>query len=442
MQQPLAASSTVAIPKRRIDETRAITPWLVCFAAAAYFFYEFIQMNMFNAISADLMRSFNISGIQLSRMSSAYFYADVVFLFPAGMILDRVSTRKIILMALGICVISSVLFAGAHNLWFAIACHFAAGIGNAFCLLSCMMLASRWFSPRQLALVTGLIVTFAMAGGALAQTPLVILTEHVGWRMALLINGLLGAVIWGINWWYVYDRPSNPERDFSRNFQTKHTAKPSFWAGIALAAANKQTWLCGIYTSFLNLPLMVLGGLWGGLFLQQTHGFTSRNAATASLMLFVGTIVGSPLVGAISDNIRRRRSPMIIGAILSLIFTVAMISVAHLSFFMACALFFAIGLFTSSQVISYPLITESNQRTITGTSLGIASSIIMGGAGLAQQVFGHIIDNYWDKTLVDGVPQYTSVAYHHAMLIFPVTLVIGLICALVVKETFCENTQQ
>jgi sugar phosphate permease len=209
-----------------------------------------------------------------------------------------------------------------------------------------------------------------------------------------------------------------------------------------MAAVNIQTWFSGVYTSLLNLPLMVLGGLWGSLFLQQTHGFTARNAATASLMLFVGTIIGSPVVGAISDSIRRRRSPMIVGAVLSLIVTVIMIELPQLSFLMACFLFFLIGFFTSAQVITYPFITESNQRTITGTSLGIASSIIMGGAGLAQQVFGHIMDRYWDKTLIDGVPQYTATAYHHAMMIFPVTLVIGLLCAFLIKETFCENVQQ
>ncbi|MFN7096442.1 MAG: hypothetical protein ACK4PR_02615, partial [Gammaproteobacteria bacterium] len=49
------ATDTLAIKKRRIDETKAYTPWLVCFIAAAYFFYEFIQMNMFNAISTQLI---------------------------------------------------------------------------------------------------------------------------------------------------------------------------------------------------------------------------------------------------------------------------------------------------------------------------------------------------------------------------------------------------
>lgn len=443
MHPSTASTMTSGLSKRRIDESRAFTPWLVCFVAAAYFFYEFIQMNMFNAISSELMRSFNITGANLSKMSSAYFYADVIFLFPAGIIIDRVSVRTVILSALGVCVLSSVLFAGAHVLWFAIVCHFAAGIGNAFCLLSCVLLASRWFSPTRLALVTGLIVTFAMAGGAVAQTPLEILTHHVGWRTALLINGALGAFIWFLNWLYVYDRPSDPARDFSRNFQTQSTLHtPSFFAGIKLALRNPQNVFAGAYTSFLNLPIMVLGGLWGGLYLQQTHHFSAVSAATVSSMFFIGTIVGSPIFGVISDNMRSRKLPMIVGAVLSLLAILLTIYLPHYNFTGALALFFMVGFFTSAQVISYPVIAESNSRVITGTSLGLASTIIMGGAGLAQQVFGYIIDHFWDKTLVDGVPQYSASAYHAAMLIFPLTMILGLICAFFIKETHCQDIKQ
>ncbi|NNM58543.1 MAG: MFS transporter [Legionellales bacterium] len=442
MCSSVSATDPMVSSKRRIDEARSYTPWLVCFAAAAYFFYEFIQMNMFNAISAELMRSFNITGVNLSKISSAYFYADVIFLFPAGMIIDRFSVRTVILTGLGICTASSILFAGAHQLWFAIACHFAAGIGNAFCLLSCILLASRWFAPTRLALVTGLIVTFAFAGGAIAQTPLEVLTQHVGWRMALLFNGGLGALIWIVNWWYVYDRPIDPARDFSRNFKQKQGTALPLKEGIKQAASNIQNWKAGIYTSFLNLPLMVLGGLWGSLYLQQAHHFSAEAAATISSMLFIGAIIGSPVFGAISDNRQNRRMPMIVGAVLSLVFMVLLVYLPDYSFTVALVLFFLVGFFTCSQIISYPLITESNPRINTGTSLGLASMLIMGGAGIAQQVFGHVIDFFWDKKVVNGVPLYSPAAYHVAMLIFLVTLVAGLFCALSIRETNCQDIHQ
>lgn len=439
MQSSITTSPEIIYQKRRIDETKAYAPWVVCFVAAAYFFYEFIQMNMFNAISDDLMRSFNISGANLSSMSSAYFYADALLLFPAGLILDRVSTKKLILTGLGICFVSSFLFASAHELWFAIACHFAAGLGNAFCLLSCVLLASRWFPANRLAFVTGLMVTFAMAGGMVAQTPLELLTQHIGWRLALFLNGLLGALIWILNWLYVYDKPQDPARDHSRSHSQSSQQTVSFSTSIKSAFRNLQNIWAGLYTSTLNLPLMVLGGLWGSLFLQQVHHFSAVSATGISTLLFVGTIIGCPVFGSLSDNIRRRRLPMIWGAILSLLTMLAVGFVTNFSLTTAGILFFLLGFFTSSQIISYPLITEVNQKNITGTSLGLASTIIMGGAGIAQQIFGYIIDLFWDKSLINGVPHYSVTAYHAAMILFPVTLIVGLLCAFLTKETYCQN---
>ena len=69
------------------------------------------------------------------------------------------------------------------------------GIGGSFVLLSVIKLATRWFRSDQLALVTGVSVTMAMLGGFLAQTPFVILKQHIGWRHALG----LGRVVWACN---------------------------------------------------------------------------------------------------------------------------------------------------------------------------------------------------------------------------------------------------
>ena len=436
-QKTLNNADQLGFRPKFLNETNKSTKWIVCFSAAFFFFYEFIQMNMFNAISTDLMQTFQISGGKLSTLSSTYFYADVVFLFPAGILLDRLSTRKIILAALAICIISTFLFATAQSFWFASLCHFASGIGNAFCFLSCMMLASRWFPPKQLALATGLIVTFAMAGGAIAQTPFELLKQHVGWRTAVIINGFIGATIFILIWLFVADRPADPAHDYSRELTVDN--KPSFWHGINLAIKNKQNWLCGLYTSMLNLPLMVLGALWGSLFLQQVHHFTATQATTISSMLFIGTIVGSPSFGAMSDRMGKRRFPMLFGAVAALISLLILCYAHYLSFWEAAILFYFIGFFTSSQVIGYPTISESNRKAITGTSLGLASVLIMGGAGLGQQIFGLLIDWHWNHQVQNNVPIYSVNDFSIALRLFPITLVISFILAYFIKETHCSQ---
>src|SRR5579872_6322308 len=92
-------------------------PWLVVFTASLFFFYEFIQTQMFNSLSPFLLKEFKISATTLGYVSSGYFLADVLLLFPAGMILDRFSPRKVILMAMWIAVITTIIFGFSHAIW-------------------------------------------------------------------------------------------------------------------------------------------------------------------------------------------------------------------------------------------------------------------------------------------------------------------------------------
>ncbi len=62
--------------------------------ASLFFFYEFIQLNLFNPISVQLMLDFHLNAVQLGNLASTFFYGNALFLFPAGMLLDRFSTKS------------------------------------------------------------------------------------------------------------------------------------------------------------------------------------------------------------------------------------------------------------------------------------------------------------------------------------------------------------
>ena len=104
---------------------------------------------------------------------------------------------------------------------------------------------------------------------------------------------------------------------------------------------------------------------------MQYHHLTHLEAASVSGMIFVGTIFGGPIVGALSDRIGLRRLPMILGALLSLVVILTIIYVPGLSLTQLTLLFLALGFFTSSQVITYPTIAESNPVVLTATSVSV-----------------------------------------------------------------------
>lgn len=427
--------NTLAAATDHPSQLDSIKAWVVIFCASLFFFYEFVQMNMFNTINADLMRTFNINASQISNLSAFYFYSDVLFLFPAGIILDHFSTRKIIVLALSLCTIATLALSFAHSYRFAATMRACSGVGAAFAFLSALRLATRWFSPKHLAIATGFIVTMAMLGGLVAQTPMTILVIHLGWRKAVFIDGLMGILFIAIAAWQIRDFPlGSPESKHSQVVLDKL----GFWPSIFSAWKNTQNWLGGFYTSFINLPIFIIGGLWGTQYLTQIHHLSKAQAATVNTMLFLGFAIGSPIIGWLSDAMQRRKLPMIIGAIFSIIIVLAIMYLPNLNFWSLLVLFLLLGFIVSVQIISYPLIAESNPNALAGTANGWAAVLIMSGGAFGQPLFGWLLDAHWDGTKIYHIPFYTAADYRFAWLLFPTMFIIALLISLFVRETHCQ----
>ncbi|OGT29721.1 MAG: hypothetical protein A3E87_08720 [Gammaproteobacteria bacterium RIFCSPHIGHO2_12_FULL_35_23] len=427
---------TTAI-ERKAPKSEYFLAWLVSLSGGLLFFYEFIQLNIINSISSQLMANFHINAGELGRLSSLYFYFNAGLLFVAGNLLDRFATRKLILMAMTFCTLGTFGFGLAKTVFFAGLCRALIGLGGSFCFLSGVRLASRWFPPRKMAVVTGLIVTMAFIGGWVAQTPATLLVTYFGWREMMMLNGCLGVVLIIWIWFVVQDRPTHHfEKATEEYLQLK---QQGLWTSIKMVLSNKQNWLGGLYTCLLNLPIFLLGAMWGRMYLEQVDGFNAARASFICSMLFLGSIVGAPLMGFISDMLQQRRLPMLVSAILSLLVVLIIIYGQDLTFIQLSILFFILGLITCSQVISYPLVAEHNQGILTGTAVSIVSMICLLGGALGLPFSGWLLDLGWDHKVLNGAPVYSVQAYHQAMLIMPIAFVIGFVAAYFVKETYCRS---
>src|SRR5688572_25556826 len=110
-----------------------VLAWSVTLTAGLFFFYGFIQLLLPNSINVQLMQTFQLNAPQLGWLASMYFCANALFLFPAGNLLDRYSTKKLLLGAVVLCTVGTFIFAGAKYYVLAAAGRFLVGIGASFC---------------------------------------------------------------------------------------------------------------------------------------------------------------------------------------------------------------------------------------------------------------------------------------------------------------------
>ncbi len=391
--------------------------WIVCLVAACFFSYELVQFHMLNAIAPMVIKSLSLSTTQFSALCSTYLLADVIFLIPAGIILDRIPVRRVILFALGLCILGTFGFAISTNFFCAAASHFLSGIGNAFCFLSCMMLASSWFGNKS-SFVMSVMITIGLLGGVVAQLPFTLLAENFGWQMTLVIDGLVGCLIWILNFIFVHQNKLENEIK-------PHLSIQNFLQKMKPAFLNSEVWKCGFYTGLMNLPLMIISAMIGNLYLTEVLKFSLLDASLITSMISMGTIVASPLYGLLSDITQKKKPWMLLGALFTLLSFFVMMNVENPSMEMMIAIFFSLGFFSASQVLGYPMITNSAPEDLKGTSMGVAAVIIMGLAFVGQPLTGLLID----MASHDGVYDFDK-----ALLIFPLGFIISLALSFIMKE--------
>lgn len=424
------------ILQRSKKDPSAFHAWLVLIAASLMFFYTFIQMNMLNPIDSIIMHDFHFNASHLGSMSSMYFYGNFLLLFPAGLLLDRFSPRKILFVALLVASISMFTFAYSTTFWGASISRVFQGFSGSFAFLGAIRVVSRWFPPKKLALASGCIVTLAMLGGMVAQTPIASLSIAIGWRHTLMWFGVLGVILTVFEWIIVRDYPSNYA--LSSASGAKDISSLGFWRSIRMVVGNRYNWLGGLYTTLMNLPIFVLGALWAGMYLTQTHHLTTMQASDVSAELFFGTLIGSPLIGWISDKLGRRVLPMIVGALFSIVIVLLIIYLLHLSFVVLMVLFFLLGLITSTQVLSYPAITELNSPLVTGSAISIISLLLMASGFISQPLFGWLLDLHWRHLIIHHIAIYSLSNFRMAMWILPIGFIASFVFAFFIKETYCQ----
>lgn len=398
--------------------------WLVVMVAASFFFYSFIQMTIF---STSEMKEYFSEILSIPDTAAFGVFAGmflngcVLFLIPAGILLDKFSVKKLILFSVILSLTGIAGLTFTQNLAAAKIFRFITGVAHCIAFMAPLRLAPRWFSSRKLALAVGLVITFAVTGGLISQTPMYLTINALGGKQTMLLNIGLGILIFILVLLFVKDHPAGAE-------QTEGSKALPLWSGLRNAIGNKQNWFSGLYIGLLNLAVLLLGAIWGTNYLIYKFDYLTPQVITSIIgMIFIGTMTGSPICGLISDKLKNRKWTMLGGASLSLIIMLIIMFAPNPSAGFLYVMFLLLGFTTASQTIGYAVIAESNNDNVLGTANGFAAVLLMGMAAIAQPLFGWLINIFGGES---------SASYMKAIYLMPVSFLIALICSILIRETF------
>ena len=413
-----------------ISRKKRLFPWFICGLAALFYCYEYFLRITPSVMTHELMSQFQINATQLGNLAAFYYYAYDPMQLPVGMMMDRFGPRRLLTLACIICALGTFLFT-MHVLSIAQFGRFMVGFGSAFAFVGVLKLATIWLPPERFGMVAGMLTAMGMLGAMGGDIALASLVQAIGWSTTVAITSILGLILAVIMWLVIRDH-SHRSRRVEK--QAALSAKELF-AGAFNILRNPQIWLNGFVACCLFLPLTALAELWGISYAQEAYNLTKVDAATAISMLFLGFAIGGTTIGWISDRIRRRCLPLIIGGIISALLSAVLFYVRGLPTPLVFILLLLIGVFASAQVLCFAVASEISQRRLAGTAIAVTNLFTMLGGVVFQPLIGKLLDTHWDGKIINGVHYYSVQDYNFALAVVPIGLTLGALAACLLTET-------
>lgn len=364
-----------------------IQPWVICLSGSLLFFYEFIQLNIMNSLNIYLTKEFAYSPTTISTLTSITFTSDMCLVLVAGLLLDRISTKYIIGISMSMCILGVILMAQSHSFESFALARLLIGMGCAFCFLSSFTLATRWFIPSKLSYITGIIITVGSLGGIVAQGPAIELFDKFGWRTGLLIDAVIGVLI--LIWMFLVIKDAPSDHPNSQHESTHK--KNGIIKSLSEVLKNKQIWYAAIFASFINLAVWIICALWGIRYLMINYNMSATEASNINSLIFLGSIIGSPIIGFISDKFSLRKTIMISSGIGVTIITSVFVF-CHVNTFILSILFLMLGLLIGSQGLSYSHAANQVSLGYKATSSSLVSTMIVACPSIIQPLFGFLLE--------------------------------------------------
>lgn len=361
-------------------------------------------------IAPDLVRDLHLNAKALGLLGGAFFYSFALFQIPIGPLLDHVGPRRVTGTFTLIGALGSILFAASPSFGVALIGRILNGVGMASVMMGTFKVFTLQFAPERFATLVGTLPAVGTLGNIFAASPLAFVASVAGWRVAFLLTGGVTAVLAGSVFWILPKeekessavRASSPEQTLGVLQSMRLILRTLvFWQVAALSFSRYGSFIC-------------LQGLWLGPYLIDGKGYLPVQAGNVLLLIAVGTILGAPVAGRLSDRTFRSRKGLAFWGMtlysFTLLFLVGIFDIRTSVGF--GAIFSLLGFFNAFGMLVFAQIKEFFPVTISGTATTLVNFFSMAGGAFFMPLLGRIIESF--PRAGDAYPKE---AYHLAFLV-------------------------
>ena len=382
-----------------MDNSRNTPPdphrWIVFSIICLVYFFVYFHRVSTSVIAKDLLDSFRTNATALGFMSSMYFYLYAFEQPVVGFLSDRLGPRRVIAYWSMVAAVGSFLFGLAPNIGWATVGRTLIGIGVGGVYVPALKALSLWFRQKEFSALVGLLMAVGNFGAVIATTPLAWAASSWGWRPTFFLIGAITLILSAVTLFLMREHkettaaPQEPAVDKAPGERrTGSSALPVLFSG--------QFWIiAGIFFGIYG-TLVTFQGLWATPFLMTALGVGSLLASKLNMLIPIGVIIGSPLLGWMSDRFAMDKRRLLIGILsmydlswMGLIFCHHQLGIAGMA-----AVQLVMGM-TAGGFISvlWGIVRETTPSESIGVISGMLNPAPFFGVAVFQVVTGAILDH-------------------------------------------------
>jgi MFS family permease len=390
------------------QNSKSTRPLLIFITLSALLTFSLFYRVSNAVIAPNLIQDLNLDAETLGILGGAFFYSFALFQIPMGPMLDRIGPRIIIASFSFMGALGAFLFAFGTSFISALLGRILIGVGMSAVLMGSLKVFVLRFPPDRFVTLAGILVSIGTLGNILAASPLAYLTSSIGWRMTFNVAGVITVLLAFLIFWVL--KGEKRAEDHGSPSKLEIGVLPS----MRLILGSLVFWQIGVVAFFRYGTFVSLQGLWLGPYLIDTQGYSPVQTGNLLIFLAIGTIVGGPIAGRLSDRIlRSRKGVALAGLTLYALSLFPLLGVLHLeSCYLYGFLFFLMGLFSGSGIILYSHAKELFPISISGTAMTLVNFFTMAGGAILMPIIGKVVE-FFPKTN----HAYPAEAYHLAFLI-------------------------
>jgi ACS family hexuronate transporter-like MFS transporter len=282
--------------------------WHVAYLLSAAIAVSYLDRQALSVAIAAVQRDIPLSNTDFSQLQAAFLLAYAVMYAGGGALVDRLGTRRGLLVIMIAWSIASASHGLARGFGSLLVSRFLLGAGEGGGFPAATKAVAEWFPARERSLAMGVINAGTAAGAVIAPPLIAAVLGFASWRWVFFITGAVG-LLWTV-WWVrvYYPAASHPRLPAAERLELQEvlTLGGRETASMPWTRLLSYTQVWGLVSAkFLSDAAWYFYLFWLPKYLYDARGFDIKEVGAYAWIPYAAAGVGCLLGGWFSGRLLR-----------------------------------------------------------------------------------------------------------------------------------------